>query len=343
LLFVNACATGPQIIKETSAKARPGWIEHPPQESGVVYFVGISTATKTLEDGRGVALNNALTKVAGFLGSKIKTVFEGHFTEIEQTLSQRIRSKSAAKVHGAHVVETYHEKTITKTKDEVKESFDVYVLVSFSKEEALKEMARQKKEKEETVKRAYEYFNKGQELEGEAKFYAAGKEYRQAKKILDPIDELITVEAGNNEELMLKLKTRIKDMDQRLKRLKLSFKVNGTPDEEKMFRSNFSSAIDRNGFNVNDDQPAFEITGEVSVFESSYVMNSYAYYAEGSLTATRTADNQIIAVYPFKVKGFHRSKDKAAMVALKEAGLETGDKLSQLISRKQRAEAADHQ
>jgi hypothetical protein len=83
------------------------------------------------------------------------------------------------------------------------------------------------------------------------------------------------------------------------------------------------------------DLPAIKITGNVFVSESSYTLNNYFFYAEGSVSAKRTLDKQIIAGHFFKVKGSHRSKKQAALKALEEAGLEAGDELSKMILEKE--------
>jgi len=338
IVALSACVKSSNT-KEASAKAKPNWIDHPPQSDELLYFVGISTAANTLEDGQSVALNNALTKVSGFLGSKVNSVYEGYFTEMETNLKEQIKSKTSATVRGAQVVDSYHEKEKIKGKDKDSENekFDVYVLVSFSKEEAQKELDRQRKEKEENVKKAYEYFEKGEALENEHKFYDARKEYRQGKSLLANIDELIELTAEKNSAgIKLKLCAHLEDMDSKLKRVALKIKVNGSDDEKKAFESSLASMFSKCGFTVSDEYPAFEVEGEVTVKESSFVMNSYAYYAEGCLNAIRVSDNQNFAVYPFKEKGFHQTREQAAMAAMREAGLKSGDELSKLIMRKDR-------
>ncbi|GMQ79740.1 MAG: hypothetical protein BMS9Abin03_173 [Thermodesulfobacteriota bacterium] len=53
------------------------------------------------------------------------------------------------------------------------------------------------------------------------------------------------------------------------------------------------------------------------------------------VSTQRTLDKQIVAEYPFKVKGSHRSKKQAALEALAEAGLEAGRELSKMILKKE--------
>ena len=71
--------------------------------------------------------------------------------------------------------------------------------------------------------------------------------------------------------------------------------------------------------------PAFEIRGNVFTTESSYVMNSYAYYAEGSVSVKRTSDAQVIAEIAIKKKGFHKKKEQAQLNAPKEVGTYSGN------------------
>jgi hypothetical protein len=226
------------------------------------------------------------------------------------------------------------------------EKYDVYVLISFSKAEAVKEIDRQQKEKREKVRVAHDFYLKGGDYEKDNRYYDARNFYLEAFNILTGIEDVIEVggkDVKNSRDLLLMLKTHLQNVNSRLSQVMLSIKVKGPPKAYQAFTSSFISALNGGGFTVTDERPAINISGEVSVTESSYVMNNFVYYAEGSVTAIRTLDQQKVAVLPFRVKGFHRSREQAAMNALAEAGIEAGNGLSKAILEKEKAETAGRQ
>jgi len=343
LLFIMiqfACATPAQVMRETSRPTRPEWIDRPPHGNEILHFVGIKTSAETFEEGRDAAIRNAMSKVSDYLGSKVESIFEEHVTEIEQKLRQQITTRSSAAVHGAKVVDSYYEKLLRIDKNFRMEKYDVYVLISFSKAEAAKEVERQQKEKREQAQIAYDFYLKGVDCEKNDRYYDARNFYSEALGILTGIEDVIEVggkDVKNSRDLLLILKTRLQNVNLKLSQVMLSIKVNGPPKAHQVFTSSFISALNGSGFTITDEQPAINISGEISVTESSYVMNNFVYYAEGSVTAIRTSDQQKVAVLPFRVKGFHRSREQAALNALAEAGIEAGNGLSKTILEKEKA------
>ena len=164
-VLLVACSTPAIIKRESSASVRPGWIIQPPQSNELLYFTGIKSGTDTLEEGREAAVKDAMAKIAGFLGSKVQSLFEDYSTEIEQNLKQQISSKSSASIFGASVVDWYYEKVVRIDKKFRMEKYDVYVLVSFKKTEVEKELQRQQDEKITRVTTAYDLYSKGLETE----------------------------------------------------------------------------------------------------------------------------------------------------------------------------------
>jgi hypothetical protein len=82
---------------------------------------------------------------------------------------------------------------------------------------------------------------------------------------------------------------------------------------------------------VGDDDPAYVVTGEVSVSEGGFIMGNYVAYATGSLEIRRIADGRTLLIVPLHVKGFHRIRDMAALNALKEGGGEVGESVVKAI------------
>lgn len=334
----TACAPPAQILRESSATTKPGWIIQPPQSNELLYFTGIKSGTDTLEEGREAAVKDAMAKIAGFLGSKVQSLFEDYSTEIEQNLKQQISSKSSASIFGASVVDWYYEKVVRIDKKFRMEKYDVYVLVSFKKSEVEKELQRQQDEKITRVTTAYDLYSKGLEAEKHKAYQDSHRSYSQALNILNGIDDIVAVtlpNIKNNEELIHIVKARLQEVISKMHRVTLSLKVSGPEKSPQVFQSSLTSALNEKGYTVTQEDPAIEISGEVSVVESSVVMNNYAYYAEGSISARRTSDGQVITVVPVKAKGFHRLKEQAALNSLSEAGIESGKILANSLLEKE--------
>lgn len=339
VLIQYGCATPAEIKREASLPVEPEWIKKPPHSEDTLYFIGISTSAETLEEGQKAALKSAMSEISNYMGTRIESVFKSYLTEIEQNLSLQMKSESAAFVKGAKVVDSYYEKIIRIDKNFRMEKYDVYLLVSFSMKEVKKELMRQQKEKLEKVNMAYKYYLTGLSDEKKRKFYNARRAFNQAIALIAQIKDVIEIEGKdvkNSEELNFHLNSHLQYITSQLLRVSLSIKVSGSEKSEKVFISNFRFSLGKCGFTITNEESAFEISGDVSVSGSSYLMNNYVYYAEGSVSAERTSDHQVVATYSFKTKGFHRQKKQAALNALAEAGIESGNALSGLVWEKEK-------
>jgi hypothetical protein len=340
IILQISCATPTQIIRESSSPVKPKWIDSLPQDREFHYFLGIKSSAETLEDGMRAAIRNAMSSISEFMGIKIESVFEEYMSEIEQKSIFQSKGKSSATVSGAQVVDSYYDKMIRIDKNFKIEKYDVYVLVKFSTAEFLNETERQKKIRQEKTNTAYDFYVNGLTKENQKKYYDARRYYKQALVIVDSFeDDLIIIgknDIKNTDELRLNLKAHLKNVNIFLSKVKLLIKVEGSSQLKQTFISNFVASLNELGYTITDSRPAFNIIGNVFVSESSYIMNNYFFYAEGSVSAKRTSDKQIIAEYYFKVKGAHHSKKQAALKALEEAGLEAGHELSKIISEKEK-------
>lgn len=345
LLFVGlvsfGCSAPVQIIREASAPARPKWVEVAPQQPDILYFVGIRSSAETLEEGVDSAIKNATAQIAGFLQSKVKSDFEEHSTEVEQSLRQQISSKSQASVSGAKIVDLYHEKFKRVDNKYNIARYDVYVLISYPRVEVDKEIARQEKERIEAAQNAYDLYVRGQDEEKSRQLERAKKSYLQALEALKTVDEVVHFEgrdARNSSDLQNLLNAKLNDVVGQMRKVLLTVRVMGPKDANRMFQSSLAAALAQHGFTVTEKAPALELIGDVSVKESSFVMNNYVYYAAGSVSARRMNDRQVVAVAPFKVKGFHRTQEQSALDALQEAGKEAGQTLARMILEKEAAQ-----
>lgn len=331
------CATPTVIKRETSLPVEPDWIKKPPHSEDTLYFIGISTSSETLEQGQSAALKNAMSEISNYMGTRIESVFQSYITEIERNLSFQMKSESAAFVKGAKVVDSYYEKVIRIDKNFRIEKYDVYLLVGLSPKEVKNEVMRQQKEKLEKVNSAFKYYLTGLNDEKKSKFYSARKAYNQSLALISQINDVVAIEhkdVKNSEELNFRLKNCIQHINSKLSKVSLSIKVKGSEKAEKVFISNFMLSLGEHGLTITNDKPAYKFRGDVSVFESSYIMNNYVYYAEGSVSAERMSDHQIVDTYSFKAKGFHPKKEQSELNALAEGGLEAGEALAEMMWRK---------
>jgi len=343
ILLQMSCAIPTQIIRERSSSVKPEWIESLPQDNATLYFIGIKTSAETLEDGMKAAIRNAMSNISDYMGVKIESVFEDYISEVEQKLMYQIKSKSSATVRGAQVVDSYYEKMMRIDKNYKIEKYDVYVLVKFSKAEIANEIERQQKIKREKIKTAYNFYLNGINKENRKKYYDARRYYKQALTVVESLEDVLIIRGNNDiknsDDLRLSLQAHLKNVTMYLSRVELSINIDGSTQSKQTFISNFITSLNEHGYTITDSLPAIKITGNIFVSQSSYTLNNYFFYAEGSVSAKRTSDKQIIAEYFFKVKGSHRLKKQAALKALEEAGLEAGHELAKMILEKETMES----
>ena len=117
LLILGGCAT--------IGSGRPDWVLQPPQDSMNLYFVGIASGTKTLQEGQESALKDALGKIANYLGTRVKSSSQQIVNEIGQRLEVQISADSDAQIKEADLLEW--------SVKEYDSLFDVYALVKISK------------------------------------------------------------------------------------------------------------------------------------------------------------------------------------------------------------------
>lgn len=334
IIIQMSCASPTQIIRETSSSGKPQWIETPPRKNDALYFVGINTSAETLEEGRNAAIKDAMSKISDFMGCKIESLSEDYVSEVEQKLMQKIKSTSSSTVKFAQVVDSYYEKMARIERNCKIEKYDVYVLVKFSKAEVQEEINRQQRLKDEKISNAFDYYLNGLEKEQQHKYYDARMYFKQALALVKNVEDILIINKNgikNSEELHMRLQAHLKEIKLYLSRVKLSIHIDGSDQANQAFNSSFVSELNKYGLTVTDKLSAINITGNVNASESSYLMDNYCFYAEGSVSAQRTSDNQIVATYAFKVKGFHRLKKQAALNAFTEAGIEAGNTLSKMV------------
>jgi len=150
---------------------------------------------------------------------------------------------------------------------------------------------------------------------------------------LNTLDEVTPVEGEfvDSAGLLRAAKDKSAELTRRSRRLAVRFRVRGSEEAYRQFNAGFSGAVVSGKIEIGDDDPAYEITGEVSVSEGGIVMGNYVAYASGSLELRRVADGRIVLVVPLQAKGFHRKREMAVLNALKEGGGEVGETVVKAI------------
>ncbi|MBI5178987.1 MAG: hypothetical protein HZA04_06975 [Nitrospinae bacterium] len=329
-----SCATEVKIIRETSSPQRPDWIVHPPQAADTVYFTGIASRAATLEEGLAGAVQDGIGRVSAYLGTKVKSEFTENTSLIAKELTRQISAKTQAKVMGAVVVDTYHEKMARVEGDYRLERYDVYVLIGFSTAQAEKELARQEKERLEKARMAHGYYVSGAEKQKRMEYKEARKLYSQTLSLLNELDsavELKGASVGNTNELLLSAQKALTEVAALLRRVSITVSTGAGTQGDDVFGANLTAKLTEKGFTVTAEKPFVAVGATAVVTKSDVVMGLNSYYAEGSAGAKRVSDGQVIATVSFKTKGFHKNEQQAALNALAEAGAEAGTNLAALL------------
>ena len=331
---VVGCGYQAQLLTETSAPVPPSWVKAPPADSrDLRYFVGIRTGASTREEGIDSAVKDASGQIAGFLKSRVRTEFEETTTQVEQNLKQQIFARSAVVVRGAKVVDWYQVKTSRIDREFRTERYDVYVLVAYPKEEIGREIERQADERRAVAGTALGWYRKGEREEEGKRYSEARGSYLMAVKELTVLDEAMPVEGGfvDSDGLLFAAREKMEEMTLRSRRLAIRCRIRGNDDSHRQFVSGFSAASIHGKIEIGDDDPAYELTGEVSVSEGNNIMGNYLAYVTGTLEMRRTVDGRVVTVIPLQVKGFHRKREVAAMNALQEGGGQAGEAVLKAI------------
>ena len=317
-LILGGCAT--------IGAGRPDWVLQPPQDSMNLYFVGIASGTKTLQEGHETALKDALGKIANYLGTRVKSSYQQIVNEIEQRLEVQISADSDAQIKEANLLEW-----------SVKENnslFDVYALVKISKARLKEELARQEKENTSKAEVSYGIYLRGLDEIYSKDYKEASSLFKQAVEILEPIQNVTSPSLGdfrNSRELYVRIKEKLRNVS--LAQKKLSFELS-FPESESLkeaFMSRFASALSREGFVVDEAEPTFKVGGKIVSRESGFVIENFVYYAEGSLTIKIVSNGRVAGVIPITAKALGKTRQISAMNAFNFAGSKAGDDLTNLL------------
>jgi len=340
LFFIlPSCAPKPQLIRESSSKIKPVWIEKPPQPQEFLYFVGLCSSCDSLQAAQESAIKDALSKISQFVGVQVRSLFQEETTELEKHLSRQLRSKSESNLLGVQLVDWYFEKTTRLDRNFSLEKYDVYVLTSYSKGSAWEERERQLKNKKSQSLSALELYGRGKRASLEGKVWLGIRMLKQASKILESVGEDVEFFEGqikDTNELKSLLQNEIQKTMELLKGFTLSVKVSGLENGALAFNSSFMGALSPFGYVLQKENPSLEIVGEIYLMKGGLVLSNRVYTAEGNVSVQKKGDGKTIASAHVNAKGFHRELNQSALNALEEAGKSAAEALKdQLILHEQ--------
>lgn len=334
LCWMSGCGARAQILKETSAPVKPSWITTAPKDSkNFRYFAGSKTDAFTLEEGKDSAIKDAVNQIAGFLKVQDAEVYEDTLTIAEQNVKRKIVQSRSALVSAARLEALYYEKTSRVDRNFSAERYDVYVLLAYPKEEVSRELERQSIDRHLIAENALKYYEKGIKEEKAKKYPEARESYTQALNVLNTLSEVTSVRGGfvDSSGLLIAAKDKVADLTRRSRRLVIRCRVRHSEESQGQFVASLTEAIVAGKLDVGNDDPTFEIMGEISIAEGGYVMGNHVAYATGFLEIRRASDRKVLSVVPINVKGFHRIRDMAIMNALKEGGEQAGESTVKVI------------
>lgn len=333
ILVACSCASPPPVIlHEASTPARPKWIDQPPSGGDILYFVGIRTGASSLEEARSSAMKDAFGQVAGYIRSDVTSDFQDLSTEIWSKMSSKITSESFASIKGAEVADSYYDKTSRIEKRVTLESIDYFVLVKFSRSEAIRELARQKQEREKNVKLACQMYVKGKSAEDKGNLKEARSLYVQSRDILSGIKETVDLgDAGfaTSTELRAAVESRIPEVVRKMHTVSVSYSVEGGTSSD-VFITSLASTLANRGFPIG--KPAsIAVTASVQLRAGGTVMENSVYFAECNAVAQNTKTKEVLASVFCKEKSINKRPEQAAKDALLRAGASVADSLAMKI------------
>lgn len=337
LLVVCSCSTPPRIVHEASKPVKPKWIDTPPGQGETMFFVGIKTGAATMEEARESSTKDAFNQIAGYIRSDVSSEFKDFTTEIESRITSKITSQSTATIQGAEIVDTYFDKTSRIEKSITLESINFFTLVSFSKAEALKELLRQRQEREKNVQLAYNGFQQGESAEKIGDFKKAMTFYIQARDEIRDMKDTVDLKDGefaNSKELLLGLDNRISEVQRKAHSVSITYSYSGDAqliNNSKVlftpFENTLSSTLSTRGF-PSLKPASINIEGKIQITNTGTVMGNYVCFTEGTFTANSASTKEILATVYWKEKTLDKNLAQAVNTGLVNAAATIGDSLS---------------
>lgn len=329
-----SCIPSQSTISVVASQAeKPIWVDVLPRSQEKIYFQGNSSYSNSLAEGVDIARKDAFTKISEYLGISIESCFESHASHSGSHAYSQIRSVSESTIVGAVLEDTYHIKSVRQAGALHVEKFDVYVLFSYSKSRAKKEVSRREQDKKERIISAYHLLKKGHCYENAEKYRSAMGAYMKAQELLKGLELAIEMESEKLDSRLLcaNISRRMDIVREVNSRISVSVRVQGDIEKKGVFMANFLSALTQQGFSVTKSNPCYQVVADISTSEVGYTMNNYVYLASGKVSAVQLSLNREIATVVVSSKGFHKTKEQSTFNALEEAGLSVGKEISERI------------
>jgi len=328
LLSLAPACTGPQqtIKQEASRAEAPAWVEQTPASDEYHYLVGVASRAASLEDGQKQAFTHASAQAASLIGVLIQS--ELQVTTSTERLSPRAEETTAASasgfIAGLEVLDEYYTRTRRQAGGLYEESYDVYLLCRYSRENERRERDRQRQVARENAALALEHYRQARaDIRGSR---PGGSLYqlRIADRLLQPIQEVIPLEGGrirNSHELKTEVELAMRRLNDRSRSLFLQVKIQ-SPDRAAAFRGAFHQSIARQGLDLagRKTDARFFVPVGVRLRRGGRVMGQQAVFALYHFEVQDLWLKRILTGNSREVSGFGRDFSAGADQAVIEAG-----------------------
>jgi hypothetical protein len=132
---------GPVLIEKSSRKA-PSWTTKVPKKRGNLFFVGTSSTSETLDQGRNLAAADAFRQIMEAVGIRVSgstSVHEEYRETYRAVLEGELFTEGKARLRNAELEQTYFEKY---RRPDGSLFYQVWVLVRYAREDLEQEQAR---------------------------------------------------------------------------------------------------------------------------------------------------------------------------------------------------------
>jgi len=169
-------------LVERSSKKMPDWVGNTTEDKSKFYFSGSSSGQSSFETARKLAISDALTQIIESLDLTMSVNSNRILTETQSFMEDRTKSKTAdVRVLNTKVKKVYFE----KYDEQGKISYNVHVLLSYSKKEYDKEKERLAQEYENYKQSIANRFTKAEQLITEHCYQEALFELFETLKMID--------------------------------------------------------------------------------------------------------------------------------------------------------------
>ena len=181
-LSVACGAPPPSVIRSTSNPKLPAWLNRPPSEQGVMYFMGAKPGAETLEDGKTAAMDKARGEAAKYIGVDVSSEFSSTAStdagSDSFSATDVVKSRTMALIKNAELVDVYWEKNSRIAGASTIDRWDVSVLLKLSKGDLDGERKRQEDEARSLANSMMSRFQEGRAAEAGGQPLLALQRYR---------------------------------------------------------------------------------------------------------------------------------------------------------------------